>query len=239
MSVYHVYKKIGETPLDVVKRLRKEESIDDTVPMTFAGRLDPAATGLMIILSADDVKQKENYTHLDKEYIIRCALGIATDTGDLLGVIKDFKKSNFINQEKIQESITTLTGKRNQRFAYYSSKMFQGKPLWLHAKEGNNIDIFHDVEIKSINLLSMGTVHFSEILDTAKMCHAVAPVGFRNEIIHDSWQKIHVPPDATFQVFELSVICSSGTYMRVLAEEIGEILNIPTVCLSIDRIAFY
>ena len=48
-NVIIAYKNIGETPLECLERHRKERSIDKDIPMTYAGRLDPMAEGLMIL----------------------------------------------------------------------------------------------------------------------------------------------------------------------------------------------
>jgi tRNA U55 pseudouridine synthase TruB len=44
--VIHAYKERGETPLDVIKRLKNENGDLKHTPMTYAGRLDPLAEGL-------------------------------------------------------------------------------------------------------------------------------------------------------------------------------------------------
>src|SRR3990167_11197474 len=81
-------KKIGETPLERLEKVRKEEKIDAKTPMTYAGRLDPMAQGLLIILVGEECKNKEKYTNLNKEYELEIIFGIETDTQDVLGLIK-------------------------------------------------------------------------------------------------------------------------------------------------------
>ena len=59
---YFVHKRWGETPLEALERLRAEEGIAADVPMTYAGRLDPAAEGLLIILTGEECKNKDAYS---------------------------------------------------------------------------------------------------------------------------------------------------------------------------------
>ena len=57
--MYLTYKNIGETPLECLERIRLEYGKPKDIPMTYAGRLDPMAEGLLIILVGDDCKDKE------------------------------------------------------------------------------------------------------------------------------------------------------------------------------------
>ena len=46
---HYIYKEIGETPLDLIKKLKT----DSNRKYSFAGRLDPMARGQMIILEGE------------------------------------------------------------------------------------------------------------------------------------------------------------------------------------------
>ena len=85
-NVYRVHKEWGETPLVCLERLRATEGIDANVPMTYAGRLDPAAEGELIILVGEECKNKDAYSGLSKTYVAEILFGVSTDTYDLLGI---------------------------------------------------------------------------------------------------------------------------------------------------------
>ena len=68
MAIYNIYKELGETPLECLERARLKFDLSPDISMTYVGRLDPAAEGLMIILTEDDIKNKNNYMGLDKIY---------------------------------------------------------------------------------------------------------------------------------------------------------------------------
>ena len=53
--------------------------------MTYAGRLDPMASGLLIVLAGEETKNKEKYLNLDKEYLFEVLFGFKTVTYDFLG----------------------------------------------------------------------------------------------------------------------------------------------------------
>ncbi|KKR79021.1 MAG: tRNA pseudouridine synthase B [Candidatus Nomurabacteria bacterium GW2011_GWA2_40_9] len=80
-------KKEGETPLSALSLFRDKHKIYKDIPMTYAGRLDPMASGLLIILAGEECKNKEKYLNLDKEYEFEILFGFQTDTYDILGKI--------------------------------------------------------------------------------------------------------------------------------------------------------
>ena len=49
-----VNKRAGQTPLDCINELKKNESNLLYLPLTYAGRLDPLAEGVLVILIGDE-----------------------------------------------------------------------------------------------------------------------------------------------------------------------------------------
>ncbi len=90
-----IYKNIGETPLEAIDRLRKKRPDFGVLPMTYAGRLDPLAEGLLLVLVGDDCNKKDEYLGLSKEYEMEILFGFQTDTYDLLGLLE-----NEVNERK-------------------------------------------------------------------------------------------------------------------------------------------
>ncbi len=100
--IFNVYKQKGETPLECLQRFREafpehdqKKPLDkERVKWTYAGRLDPLADGVLLLLNKEDTKRKEDFIGLDKEYDFTVVFGFATDTYDVLGKITT---SNFEN----------------------------------------------------------------------------------------------------------------------------------------------
>ena len=88
-----VYKKIGETPLMALEALRFDHPEWVGLPMTYAGRLDPVAEGVLLVLVGEDCKEKDKYLSLTKEYELSVLFGFDTDTYDLLGEVSSILKS--------------------------------------------------------------------------------------------------------------------------------------------------
>ena len=238
MSIYIVNKKLADTPLLCLEMVRQEKGIDKNVPMTYAGRLDPAATGEIIILSGEDVHKKDDYTKCDKIYTVRMLVGFTTDTGDLLGKLThkiDVKNTiNSINKKEIEIAIEKLKGERPQNFHKFSSKIVDGKPMWLHSKEDNNVNASHIINIYSIDLIDFNEMPFKDVYDRVMYLCSHVKGDFRQDEIIDSWKNINTD-EYPVPYFDIVVKCSSGTYMRVLAEEIMEQIGIPVCIYSIHR----
>jgi len=232
MSVYLVNKTLGQTPLERIEQLRETKKIPKNTPMTYAGRLDPAAEGKLIILTEKDVLNKEKYTSLPKTYVIEILIGLQTDTGDLLGIPSE-QKSEIITKNNLLKIIKKLSGIRTQKYHPYSSKNIKGVPLWKITREKMNVELpEHTIEIKNIKILSEKLIAYKKIfLRVNTICKKVKG-NFRQKEILNSWKKI---TGKEFQSFELEINSSAGAYMRVLAEEIGEQLGEKCTCFSIKR----
>lgn len=232
MSVYLVTKKLGQTPLEKIEEVRESKKIPESVSMTYAGRLDPAAEGKLIILTDKDVLEKEKYTSLSKIYVIDVLFGLKTDTGDLLGIPTE-KEALKITKNKLMKVLKKLSGKRLQKYHPYSSKNIGGVPLWKMARENIKIKApEHIIEIKNIKILKENKINYKNILSRVEKICAKVRGDFRQEKIIESWKKI---PNKNFQSFQLEIKSSAGAYMRVLAEEIGEELGENCTCFSIKR----
>lgn len=93
MSVITIYKKIGETPLEALTRLRESVPEYKEETLSYAGRLDPMAAGVMLVLAGDANKEREKYLNLEKDYSAEILFGISTDTYDTLGLITEVSRT--------------------------------------------------------------------------------------------------------------------------------------------------
>ena len=248
-----VYKKWGKTPLETLDDLRQKYPVLEGVPLSYAGRLDPLAEGLMLVLVGEANKDREKYLGLNKTYEVEILFGIKTDTGDLFGVpcvdsTGDTLNFSSKNSKDFEDELTTVlksfVGKQQFPYPIYSSKTVQGKPLfqWMNEGKINEIEIPKtDVEIYSLELLGadlnkIKEVRGSEILE--KVEHALNTVkgDFRYDEIRAGWNEVlKDKSEVNFTVIKIECECSSGTYMRVLAEEIGKKLGVLALAYSIKR----
>lgn len=78
-------KAVGETPLSCAEAYRTEHPELEGVSMAYAGRLDPMASGKLLVLLGEECKNQTAYHSLDKEYEFSVLLGVGSDSHDVLG----------------------------------------------------------------------------------------------------------------------------------------------------------
>ncbi len=230
-----VYKWLGETPLACIKRIQKAYPYYKDLPLTYAGRLDPMADGLLILLVGEECKQKEQYLALSKTYIVDIAFGVGTDTYDILGVIQDHKQALEGWDLNLDSAVESFKGKQIQQYPAFSSKTVDGKPLFLYAKEGNISDITipeHEVEVFSIDQID--EYKLSVELLKNKAIEAISQIkgDFRQDDAISSWRELKL---GEIPLIRLKIRAGSGTYMRQLAYDLGKKIGIPAIAWHIFR----
>ncbi|XKT74886.1 MAG: hypothetical protein ACJKSS_01855 [Patescibacteria group bacterium UBA2103] len=236
-----INKKLGETPLEALQRTTKDKA-------TYVGRLDPMATGELLILSGKDVYKKEHYQNLDKEYVVEVLLDISTDTGDILGMPIHANRHTRASNNILKDILKKEVGTKTLPYPHFSSKPVNGKPLFLHALEGTLKDIeiptheetFYRIELLRTKLIDPNTLY-------KKVQHLLkhAPISddprktigkdFRQEEIKKTWMNTLWNNRQHYQIITIKVTCGSGAYMRSLAERIGRHLGTNACALSIHR----
>jgi tRNA pseudouridine55 synthase len=162
------------------------------------GTLDPFATGVLVILVGNATRLAQFLNDVDKEYEAIIRLGYSTDTGDRTGNPTPGPPSQPRNwtEAEIEAALQTFRGEMDQVPPMYSAKKVQGKRLYELARRGES------VERKPVHVC----IYEFE---------AIRPGG---ELIKDNL-------DGTFD-FHVRVSCSSGTYVRTLAEDFGKRLYV-------------
>jgi tRNA pseudouridine55 synthase len=158
-----INKNVGETPLELINRIRIEMPDLKNERLSYAGRLDPMAEGQMLILVGDENDDREKYLGLDKEYEAEFLVGVSTDSGDILGKITEIQISPRLGSGQVnpkqtpnpKSQILKLKSINEQKYPWFSGKTVNGKKLFEYFKEGKT-DIERPslkVEIKEVNLL--------------------------------------------------------------------------------------
>ena len=226
-----VYKQVGETPLQCMQRLF--DTTADTY--TYAGRLDPMAEGLLLILVNEECKQARQYYNLTKSYEYSFITGISTDTYDFLGKITDTHHLEKPLDKKIKQTIKTFINTQTLSYPPYSSKTVHGIPLFQHARRNT----LHTIAIPT-NTIHIAAHTLTDIktttTDTIKkeMVKVIQNLtgDFRQKEILQQWQTL---PNRTIQEYSATTTASSGTYIRAIVHEIGNRINCPTTTTHIKR----
>jgi len=162
------------------------------------GTLDPFATGVLVLLLGKATRLAQFLSGVDKEYEAIIRLGYSTDTGDRTGtpIAGPPDRRERWTETEIEEALQSLRGNIDQVPPMYSAKKIEGKKLYELARRGQS------VERKPIHVC---------IYEFA----AIKPEG---QLVKDNL-------DGTFD-FHTRVSCSSGTYVRTLAEDFGKRLYV-------------
>jgi tRNA pseudouridine55 synthase len=133
---------------------------------------------------------------LDKQYIARVKLGFSTDTQDLTGKpVTPLISSHSLSVEALLETLKEFTGPLMQVPPMYSAKKVGGERLYRAARAGREI----------------------ERQAVAVVIHSLRLRGLEGEVFE-------LIDDGALE-FEIEVVCSSGTYIRTLACDLGQRLG--------------
>lgn len=240
-------KSVGETPLVALERLRAEQGLDPYIPLAYAGRLDPMASGRLLILVGDECKVQDKYHSLDKEYQVEILLGVSSDSGDVLGLLSPGEQRS-ITEVEVKRILRHFVGPITLPYPHFSSKTVHGKPLhtWTLEKRLDEIEIPKKAStIHKLTFRGLRTLTKSEVLTTVRNKIETIPLvtdpqkalgaDFRRDDVRASWNEFEKTGSNTYQILSFTCIASSGTYMRTLAECIAKELGTVGLAYSIHR----
>ena len=171
-----------------------------------AGTLDPFATGVLVCCIGRGTRLVQFLVGLDKEYIGTVRLGYATDTQDGTGKqITPLRSSNELSLEEVRRVLNQFTGPRLQTPPMFSAKKVAGERLYRAARAGR------EVERGPVSII----------------VHSMT-------LIEDGGPALNVNEDGSCD-FSIQVRCSSGTYVRTLAHDIGEQLGVGAHLVKLRR----
>ncbi len=245
-----INKFVGETPLQALERAREKFQLPKDIPIAYAGRLDPMASGTLLLLLGEECKKQKKYHAFDKKYSFSIVFGIHSDTHDVLGRIHTLQsKQLHINEYTINKTVCKCKGTLALPYPHFSSKTVSGKPLHTWALEGKIHTIKIPIKesmVHQIKTSAIYTVPGSYIYQQAiKAIKSLPPVidpkkaigrDFRRKEILNDWKEfLKTNKQVEFYVADIVCIASSGTYMRSLANHIAERLDSKGIALSIHR----
>lgn len=235
-GVFEVWKHEGETLADLVLRFRKEKGLPPEEKITYAGRLDPMASGIVILLVGQARFEKERWNARKKTYEVDILLGIETDTLDMLGLVTKMgiESRENVQIEKVVDDMKNIT---SLAYPMYSSRPVEGEPLFVHARAGNVVK----APVKNVQIYDVVCIGIEErklqfcIEETLSIIGKVSG-DFRQDEIVKGWGEVsELHGEKSVQVVTIEVTCSSGTYMRSLAQWLGTQLGVPALAYRITR----
>lgn len=180
------------TSFKVVDKIKKVLNVKK---VGHCGTLDPAATGLLLILIGKSTKLQSKFMKEDKVYMSSFLLGVVTDSGDLDG--KVISKNNIPNVDirMIKRVAKIFKGEVFQIPPMYSALKCNGRKLYEFARHG--IEIRR--EPRKIVIREFDVLSYNE------------------------------------DIIEVRIECSSGTYIRTLAQDFGNVLKCGATVKALRR----
>lgn len=261
-NVIIAYKDLGETPLESLEKARIKHNIDANTPMTYAGRLDPMAEGLMILLVGEECKNKDKYFGLDKTYKFEILVGFETDTYDLLGIVASLEIVSERSSDNITSSEDKISGPRVgspdaeilssnfvpalksfvgtfiQKYPSFSSKTVGGKQLFQLSKDDELPSKMpeHEVTISRLEFIRESNISKEDLCKEIIRRIGLVRGDFRQKEILEKWQEVFEnSKEGNYKIISCVCECSSGTYIRQLVADISQKVGIPMVTYSIKR----
>lgn len=235
-----INKEVSQTPREVVDSYRAAHPEYYSTPIGYAGRLDPMASGLLLLLVGDENKSRASYEALEKEYEFEVLFGLASDSYDLMGIFTNtVNELPSVSAADMKAALNALSGVRRQAYPPYSSAAVFGKPLYWWTRQGRLGEITiptKEVTISILELKELKQVPVLHVASTAINRVEAVHGDFRQETIIEQWRI--VAKRQTHLYYPLAVcrvVCSSGTYVRGLVNDLGRALSVPALTYSIRR----
>ena len=141
------------TSHDVVDRLRRHFGFRK---VGHCGTLDPAATGLLVIVLERATKLQANLMIEDKTYEGVMELGIATDSQDADGAVIAEKPVPLLTEADLEAVLAKFRGDLQQIPPMVSAIKHQGTPLYKLARKGQTVEreprLVHIYDLRMLKL---------------------------------------------------------------------------------------
>ena len=191
-----VDKPAGLTSHDVVQRVRR---LAGTRKVGHAGTLDPMATGVLVVGVNRATRLLGHLMLTEKAYDATVRLGATTVTDDADGEVVSTVDASAVTADQVAAAVAGLTGQIRQVPSAVSAIKVDGQRAYKRVRSGE------DVELAARPV----TVSRFDVLDVRPAASAAPP------------ESAAAAGDGDGRV-----VCSSGTYVRALARDLGAALGV-------------
>lgn len=212
-AVFLIDKPLAWTSFDVVNKLRYllvRKLANKKLKVGHAGTLDPLATGLLIICLGEYTKRIDELQAMPKTYTGTFTFGATTPSFDLEKPPDVFYPTKHLTKAVLENAKQQFLGNIQQIPPIFSAVKVEGRRLYKNARTGQEVEMpQRPVHIESFDLLG----------DLRPV-----PRGLETPIVASKkGSPIMLYPDYPdgFQI-DFQVVCSKGTYIRSLANDLGQ-----------------
>jgi tRNA pseudouridine55 synthase len=197
----------GMTSHDVVARVRR---LAGTRKVGHAGTLDPMATGVLVLGVGRATRLLGHLMLTEKSYDATVRLGESTTTDDAEGETLDRHDAGRVQEAAVRTALEAFVGEIDQVPTAVSAVKVDGKRAYQRVRDGEQVEL----------AARRVTVHSLEVHDVRRVVEegGAGPAG--------SWVDV-----------DLSLRCSSGTYVRAVARDLGARLGVGGHLTALRRTA--
>lgn len=209
-----VDKPQGMTSHDVVARMRR---LAHTRKVGHGGTLDPMATGVLVVGIGAATRLLTYVSGDSKSYDASIRFGVSTTSDDAEGQAVDMSGCDSLDCEALDAAIGELRGDIMQVPSTVSAIKVHGERAYTLARKGEEVALdARPVTIHRFERTSQPRVGQMQVQsadeDGARASHSVRVVDV-----------------------DVSVDCSSGTYIRALARDLGRMLGVGAHLTALRR----
>jgi tRNA pseudouridine55 synthase len=202
-----VDKPAGITSHDVVSRVRR---LAGTRKVGHAGTLDPMATGVLVLGVNRATRLLGHLMLTEKGYDATIRLGVATTTDDAEGEVVSTSSTSGVTEAAVRAALAEFVGDIEQVPTAVSAIKVDGKRAYARVRDGETVELkARPVTIHELVVIGFETVAAQPHFET----------GPERALLSAS------PQPAVVDV-RISVRCSSGTYIRAIARDLGAALGV-------------
>jgi len=211
-GILNIDKPAGWTSHDVVAWVRR---VLHEKRVGHAGTLDPMATGVLLVCVGQATRVAEYLMGGEKVYRAEAQLGIATDTYDADGQVIATAAVPPLTADDLRRALAGFVGEIQQRPPAYSAIKQNGVPVYRKARRGETVVLApRPVTVYEIELLAWVSGPASSQNDARQMTGSGGS-----------------GPRLT-----IDVTCGSGTYIRSLIHDLGQVLGCGAVLTGLTRL---
>ena len=213
-------KPAGISSFGVVAKVRGrlKAKFSHKIKVGHTGTLDPFATGLLILLTGKMTKKSNEFLKLDKIYEATLKLGYTSTTGDPEGEIQPYLSEGAFRSAAARELAPSAHGDGPDG-------------------RGPERDVVESIISSFVGEIQQTPPRFSAIKINGERAYKLARQGKDFEIPSRKVE-IYSIEILEYNYPELKIRChvSSGTYIRTLAEDIGEKLGTGAYLTALRRL---
>ncbi len=215
---------------DIIRAFRRQTGVKK---VGHAGTLDPLATGTLILCSGKMTKRISELQEKPKTYEMLACLGATTPSLDAEFEPIELQDCSKIGQEELEAKIKQVfLGKIEQAPPAYSAVKIGGRRAYELARNGVKVKTMSkQVEIFEFEILDFKHLSesiFWEFHEHCKQSPDPLQEIIQTRVLYDSERKLII--------FRAKIVCSKGTYIRSLAQDLAISLGTQGYLIGLRRV---